>query len=148
MAADRHGWWKDAATAGVQFPKRLNLLAAAVSDGAPGLGTRVACPTDDAGLASTDEGLGIMLRITRQSGTDNETLLLEGKLLSQWLQELQHALEQAAASRVAIRLDLSGLSFIDVPAADFLRQCRKDGVSLAGASPFVNALLDPPPKRR
>ena len=89
-----------------------------------------------------------MLRITRQAGADHETLLLEGKLLHGWLQELQHALEQAAGNGVAIRLNLSGLSFIDVPAADFLRQCRKDGVSLAGASPFVNALLDPPPKRR
>jgi len=88
-----------------------------------------------------------MLRITRQPGTDEETLLLEGKLLHRWLQELQHALEQAAAGGVAIRLDLSGLSFIDVPGADFLRRCRKDGVSLAGASPFVSALLDPPPKR-
>jgi hypothetical protein len=89
-----------------------------------------------------------MLRITRQAGADHETLLLEGKLLHGWLQELQHALEQAAGNGVAIRLNLSGLSFIDVPAADFLRQCRKDGVSLAGASPFVSALLDPPAKRR
>jgi len=89
-----------------------------------------------------------MLRITRQPGTDEETLLLEGKLLHRWLQELQHVLEQAAASGVAIRLDLSGLSFIDVPGAEFLRRCRKDGVSLAGASPFVSALLDPPLKRR
>ena len=89
-----------------------------------------------------------MLRITRQPGTVDETLLLEGKLLHGWLQELQHALEQAAASGLAIRLDLSGLSFIDVTGADFLRRCRKHGVSLAGASPFVSALLDPPLKRR
>ena len=89
-----------------------------------------------------------MLRITRRPGAEHETLLLEGKLLHGWLQELKHALQQAAASGVAIRLDLSGLSFIDVLAADFLRQCREDGVSLAGASPFVSALLDPPPKRR
>ena len=89
-----------------------------------------------------------MLRITRQPGGDHETFLLEGKLLHGWLQELQQALEQAAARSGAIRLDLSGLSFIDVPAADFLRQCRKDGVSLAGASPFVSALLDLPLKRR
>jgi hypothetical protein len=89
-----------------------------------------------------------MLRITRQPGADHQTLLLEGKLLYGWLRELQHVLELAGGSGVAIRLDLSGLSFIDVPSADFLRQCREDGVSLAGASPFVSALLDPPPKRR
>ena len=89
-----------------------------------------------------------MLRITRRQEAGHETLLLEGKLLHGWLQELRHALAQAVAGGVAIRLDLSGLSFIDVPAADFLRQCRKDGVSLAGASPFVSALLDPPTKRR
>ena len=89
-----------------------------------------------------------MLRITRQPGVADETLLLEGKLLHGWLQELQHALEQAAARGVSIRLDLSGLSFIDGQGADFLRRCRKDGVSLAGASPFVSALLNPPPKPR
>ena len=91
--------------------------------------------------------LEVMLRITRQPGADHETFLLEGKLLHRWLQELQQALEQAGARGGAIRLDLSGLSFVDVPAADFLRQCRKAGVSLAGASPFVSALLDSPPKR-
>ena len=88
-----------------------------------------------------------MLRITRQAGADHETLLLEGKLLHGWLQELQHALEQAAGNGVPIRLDLSGLSFIDVAAAEFLRQCRRDGVSLTGCSPFVSALLDPPASR-
>jgi ABC-type transporter Mla MlaB component len=89
-----------------------------------------------------------MLRITRQPEAEHETFLLEGKLLHAWLHELQHALEQAAARGVAIRLDLSGLSFVDVPAADFLRECRKAGVSLAGASPFVGALLAQPSKRR
>jgi len=89
-----------------------------------------------------------MLRITRQPAADHETVLLEGKLLHEWLEELQRVLAQAAGNGVPIRLDLSGLSFIDAAAADFLRQARKDGVSLAGASPFVNALLGLPGRRR
>ena len=89
-----------------------------------------------------------MLRITRRPGIDGETLLLEGKLLHGWIQELKHALEQATATGAAIRLDLSGLSFVDVQGADFLRRCRTDGVPLVGASPFVSALLDPPLKPR
>src|SRR5262252_7953522 len=108
MVAGRHGWRRDAATADAGTTKRLNLLAAANASRRPtAVGTRVACPSGNAGSASTHKGLGIMLRITRRPGADHETLLLEGKLLHGWLQELRHALEQTAASGVAIRLDLS-----------------------------------------
>jgi len=89
-----------------------------------------------------------MLRITLQPGADHNTLLLEGKLLKEWLSELQQTLAQARQGGAVVGLDLSGLSFIDVEAARFLRDCRKRGVSLLRASPFVKALLDPPPRRR
>jgi ABC-type transporter Mla MlaB component len=89
-----------------------------------------------------------MLRITRQPGADHDTLLLEGKLLKEWIEELQRALAQARQDGVAIALDLSGLSFIDDEGTRFLRECRRRGTSLLRASPFVSALLDPPPPRR
>jgi ABC-type transporter Mla MlaB component len=91
-----------------------------------------------------------MLRITRQSGADHDTLLLEGKLLKEWIEELREALAHARQDAAAIALDLSGLSFIDDEGARFLRECRRRGASLVGASPFVSALLDPPlwPRRR
>jgi ABC-type transporter Mla MlaB component len=89
-----------------------------------------------------------MLRITRQPGADHETLLLEGKLLKEWIEELQQALAQARQDGAATALDLSGLRFIDDEGVRFLRECRRRGASLLGASPFVSALLDPPPSRR
>lgn len=87
-----------------------------------------------------------MLRITRQPGAP--MLLLEGQLLKEWIEELQHSLAQARQDTPAVGLDLSGLRFVDAEGARFLRKCRQRGVSLQGASPFVSALLDPPPARR
>jgi ABC-type transporter Mla MlaB component len=89
-----------------------------------------------------------MLRITRQPGAGQTTLLLEGNLLREWLEELQQALAQARRDGANVGLDLSGLRFVDAAGARFLRESRKHGVSLSGASPFVSALLDPPPPRR
>ena len=89
-----------------------------------------------------------MLRITRQPGADHDTLLLEGKLLKEWMDELQQALARTRRDSPVIALDLSGLRFIDDEGLRFLRNCRRQGASLVGASPFVSALLDPPPPRR
>jgi hypothetical protein len=89
-----------------------------------------------------------MLRITQRPGTGEATLLLEGNLLKDWIEELQQALAQVRHDGAALGLDLSGLRFVDAEGARFLRECRNRGVSLLGASPFVSALLDPPPRRR
>ena len=90
-----------------------------------------------------------MLRITRQPGADHDTLLLEGRLVKEWIEELQQALAQERQDGVPIALDLSGLRFIDGEGVRFLRESRRRGASLLGASPFVSALLDPlPPRRR
>jgi ABC-type transporter Mla MlaB component len=89
-----------------------------------------------------------MLRITRQPGVGHNTLLLEGNLLKEWIEELQQALAQVRQDGAALGLDLSGLRFVDAEGARYLRECRNRGVPLLGASPFVSALLDPPPRRR
>ena len=85
-----------------------------------------------------------MLRITRQPGADHDTLLLEGNLLKEWIQELQPALALAREASASVALDLSGLRFVDADGTHFLRECRKHGVTLLGTSPFVRALLDSP----
>jgi ABC-type transporter Mla MlaB component len=84
-----------------------------------------------------------MLRITRQPAADHDTLLLEGKLSKELIEELQQALAQARQN-APITLDLSGLRFVDDEGAHFLRDCSRRGASLLGASPFVSALLDLP----
>jgi len=89
-----------------------------------------------------------MLRITQQPGAGQATLLLEGNLLKEWIEELRQALTGARSDGAAVRLDLSGLRFVDAEGARFLRECRKHGVSLLGASPFVSALLGAPSRPR
>lgn len=88
-----------------------------------------------------------MLRITHRRGTDHDKLLLEGKLLKEWIEELQQTLAQARRDGPRVALDLSGLLFVDHEGACYLRDCRTRGVPLMGASPFVAGLLDPPPPR-
>jgi hypothetical protein len=89
-----------------------------------------------------------MLRITQKPGAGRNTLLLEGNLLKEWIEELQQALARARQDGEAPGLDLSGLRFVDAEGARFLRECRRRGVSLLAASPFVSALIDPPPRPR
>ena len=89
-----------------------------------------------------------MLRITPQPGAGGSTLLLEGRLLKEWIEELHQALARAGQDGTAVGLDLSGLRFVDAEGVRFLRACRERGVSLLGASLFLSALLDPPPPRR
>jgi ABC-type transporter Mla MlaB component len=85
-----------------------------------------------------------MLKITRQCGADHDTLLLEGNLLKEWIEEVQQALAHARQNGTSVGLDLSGLRFVDAEGAQYLRECRKRGVFLLSATPFVSALLDPP----
>ena len=88
-----------------------------------------------------------MLRITPRQAADRHTLLLEGNLLKEWIEELQQALERLAQDGAAVALDLSGLRFVDAEGARYLRACRERGIALREASPFVSALLDQPPPR-
>jgi anti-anti-sigma regulatory factor len=89
-----------------------------------------------------------MLKITRQSGADHDTLLLEGSLVKEWIEELREVLARTRHDRGAVLVDLSGLRFVDEDGARLLRACRRSGASLLGASPFVSAVLDPPASRR
>lgn len=90
-----------------------------------------------------------MIRITRQPAAEHDTLLLEGSLSKEWIEEVQQAWAQARQQSGAIVLDLSGLRFIDDEGVRLLREYRRRGAALLRASPFVSALLDPlPPRRR
>lgn len=89
-----------------------------------------------------------MLKITRQSEAGHDTLLLEGNLRKEWIPELQQVLAQARQDAAATALDLVGVRFIDEEGAHFLRECRRHGALLLRASPFVSAVLDPPPSPR
>jgi len=82
-----------------------------------------------------------MLRITA-SGLDPSCRIikLEGKLLQPWVDEVRRHFATAEDGSVP-GLDLSGLSFVDSPGAELLRQLVQQGVRIHSCSPFVAELL-------
>lgn len=81
-----------------------------------------------------------MLRITQTPTVQITTIHLEGKLLSAWLDEVRSVVATARAQG-AVRLNLSGLSYVDPPGAVLLRDMRHDGIELTGVSGFIEGLL-------
>jgi hypothetical protein len=81
-----------------------------------------------------------MLRITQSTGSGVDVVKLEGKLLQPWVGEVRSLfVPNPAGSRRA--LDLSGLTFVDGPGTDLLRDLLREGVPVARCSAFVAALL-------
>jgi ABC-type transporter Mla MlaB component len=83
-----------------------------------------------------------MLRITTTQDAGNLPVLkLEGKLLAEWVAELQAACRSARAASGDLQLDLAGLVFVDVAGTIALRELMRQGVSIATTSPLVGELL-------
>jgi len=76
-----------------------------------------------------------MLKITRRNG---RTVRLEGRLTRDEVGLLREALRGSGRPDA---LDLTGLGFLDEAGASALRELRRGGVALEGASSFVQALL-------
>lgn len=83
-----------------------------------------------------------MLKITA-SGLDRSCRIikLEGKLLQPWVDEVRRHF--VMADGLVPGLDLSGVSFVDSPGAELLRQLVQQGVRIHSCSPFVAELLRP-----
>jgi ABC-type transporter Mla MlaB component len=83
-----------------------------------------------------------MLRVTRfQSDESIDGLRVEGRLTHLDLPRFHEACSDLLESGCRLRLDLSGLQFADRDAVAALRALRHRGVSLVGASGFLDALL-------
>lgn len=82
-----------------------------------------------------------VLKITATASSGCTTLLIEGRIVGDWVDELSRAVAAArtAASRVA--LDLSGVTFVDAIGAVFLRTAAANGVALTNSSAFVSGLI-------
>ncbi len=84
-----------------------------------------------------------MLRITRIDETQRRTTLrLEGRVTARELPELRAVCETCAAEARQLSLDLSGLRFVDSPAASALAALGREATTLVGASAFVKLLLE------
>lgn len=83
-----------------------------------------------------------MIRIVEDRTLNETTITLEGKLLAAWVEVVrEHGLRALRASH-RVRLNLSGVSFVDEAGEQALRALRMAGVEIATSSPFVAELLD------
>jgi hypothetical protein len=83
-----------------------------------------------------------MLVITRTEGNDPTlTLKLEGKLVGQWIAELELICGGLDRPPDQFRLDLAGLTFVDEEGARFLQSLMRGGTRVVGGSPFIAEML-------
>src|SRR5262245_5144595 len=83
-----------------------------------------------------------MMRVTRLTMADgSETLHVEGRLTEQTVQELRDACGPVLGGRGAMRLDVSGVQFLDAAGIGLLHELERHGTQLGGCSGFVGELL-------
>jgi anti-anti-sigma regulatory factor len=83
-----------------------------------------------------------MLKITTTHKDSFECVLkLEGKLVADWVSELQEACRRASGQSSHLQLDLSSLSFVDASGTIALRELIRCGIAITTTSPLVRELL-------
>ena len=70
-----------------------------------------------------------------------ETLRVEGRLTQQTIQELRNACQPVLSGQGAMRLDVSGVQFLDAAGIGLLHELERHGTRLGGYSGFVGELL-------
>ena len=86
-----------------------------------------------------------MLMITRsEEGDQGCTLKLEGKLLGPWVGELELACGGSRTRPEQVRLDLSGLTYLDAEGTRFLEGLLREGTRVVACSGFVAEMLHHP----
>lgn len=84
-----------------------------------------------------------MLRITAHDSPESLTFQLEGKLAGPWVRELEDCWQRTLAGRPrpAIRLDLTGVTFLDAAGKAFLAARHGQGVELVASGCLMSALV-------
>jgi anti-anti-sigma regulatory factor len=84
-----------------------------------------------------------MLRITTVEEVGQIVRLkVEGRVVGEWVTELDHACTVLLVQKKKIVLDFSGVRFIDRRGIDVLKKMPSERVNLVGASLLVQTLLD------
>jgi len=86
-------------------------------------------------------GLSVTLmtiRITEIRDQDGTVLQVDGRLLSDTVDELTRA---AAAAARPLTLDLSGVLFVDARSVEVLQEIGSEGATFQGVPPYVQLLL-------
>jgi len=83
-----------------------------------------------------------MLRMTRAVTDGIETVVLEGKLLSPWVDALRAEVESATNEQCPIRVSLEALTFVDAEGARQILELERRGIELLGGTALIRGLLD------
>lgn len=82
-----------------------------------------------------------MLRITPIQTHRAATLKLEGQLSGPWVEELRQCSASMAQHKVAVRISLRHVTFVDGPGRDLLLRMERQGTPLLDCSEFLRELL-------
>ena len=84
-----------------------------------------------------------MMRITAQDSPRTLTCRLEGSLAGPWLREFQECLQAALACprEPALRIDLTGVTFIDAAGKACLAALHRQGAELVAADCLTKAIV-------
>jgi hypothetical protein len=85
-----------------------------------------------------------MLKVVKLDTPGSETvLLLEGQILGPWIGALRESCDDALTGNSgAVRVDLAGVTFVNLEGAELLRGLPTNRVHLVNASALVAAQLD------
>lgn len=79
-----------------------------------------------------------MLKIeTVSNGTGTATLVLEGRLIGPWVEELRRFCEESVSPHEGLILDLGAVSFVDRGGLELLRSLADRQARVSNCSPFV-----------
>lgn len=83
-----------------------------------------------------------MLRITQVSEDSGQVCLkLEGRVIGDWVSELEHTCESCLSESRHITLDMSDVTYIDRRGVETLKRILGENVRMTGATLLVQALL-------
>ncbi len=86
-----------------------------------------------------------MLRITTIVSGTGTTLKVEGRIVSEGVEELRRACDAALRPRRRLRLELTGVTFVDTAALRALRTVIDQRAEIVGCSLYVSGLLGQTP---
>jgi anti-anti-sigma regulatory factor len=84
-----------------------------------------------------------MLRITIHDHPESLTFQLEGKLAGPWVRELEDCWQKTLAGRrrPVVRVDLTGVTFLDAAGKECLAALHAQGAEFVAAGCLMNAIL-------
>lgn len=83
-----------------------------------------------------------MLRITIHRDAAATRFALEGKLVGDWVSELEQCWLQAAAASSPIKVELNDVSFVDEAGQELLARMAANGAELSAADVLTRALVE------